>query len=77
MKRRCPFDEMFTVGMISRLTKLSDRTIRERIRQLELYPAGIKGTYKYYHHSAIEYIINFEPNFKYLIFESKMNYNDN
>jgi hypothetical protein len=73
---RTPFDELFTVGMITRVTKLSDTTVRKRIEQLELYPAGLNGKVKYYHHSAIEYIINFEPNFKYLIFESKLNYDN-
>jgi hypothetical protein len=73
---RTPFDELFTAGMISRITKLSETNVRKRIKDLELYPAGVNGNIKYYHHSAIEYIINFEPNFKYLIFESKMNYED-
>jgi hypothetical protein len=71
---RTPFDELFTVGMISRATNISRTCVINRIRDLELYPAGINGSIKYYHHSAIEYIVNFQPNFKYLIFESKMNY---
>jgi hypothetical protein len=68
-----PFDEMFTAGMIAKITGLSYTTVRVRIRDLEILPVGMNGTVKYYHHSAIEFIREFKPNQKYLIFQSKMN----
>lgn len=71
-----PFDEMFTAGMIAKITGLSYTTVCIRIRDLEILPVGMNGKVKYYHHSAIEFVREFKPNFKYLIFESKMNRND-
>jgi hypothetical protein len=71
-----PFDEMFTAGMIAKITGLSYTTVRVRIRDLDMLPVGMNGTVKYYHHSAIEFIREFKPNQKYLIFQSKMNRND-
>jgi len=68
-----PFDEMFTAGMIAKITGLSYTTVRVRIRDLDILPVGMNGTVKYYHHSAIEFIREFKPNQKYLIFQSKMN----
>jgi len=71
-----PFDEMFTAGMIAKITGLSYTTVCIRIRDLEILPVGMNGKVKYYHHSAIEFVREFQPNFKYLIFQSKMNRND-
>lgn len=71
-----PFDEMFTAGMIAKITGLSYTTVCIRIRDLEILPVGMNGKVKYYHHSAIEFVREFKPNFKYLIFESKINRND-
>jgi hypothetical protein len=72
-----PFDEMFTAGMIAKITGLSYTTVRVRIRDLDILPVGMNGTVKYYHHSAIEFIREFKPNQKYLIFQSKMNNDTN
>lgn len=71
-----PFDEMFTAGMIAKVTGLSYTTVCIRIKDLEILPVGMNGKVKYYHHSAIEFVREFQPNFKYLIFESKINRND-
>jgi len=71
-----PFDELFTIGMIAKITKLSYTTVKVRIKELEILPVGMNGSVKYYHHSAIEFVREFDINFKYLIFESKMNRND-
>ena len=71
-----PFDEMFTAGMIAKITGLSYTTVCIRIKDLEILPVGMNGKVKYYHHSAIEFVREFQPNFKYLIFESKINRND-
>ena len=72
-----PFDEMFTAGMIAKITGLSYTTVRVRIRDLDILPVGMNGTVKYYHHSAIEFIREFKPNQKYLIFQSKINNDTN
>lgn len=72
-----PFDEMFTAGMIGKITGLSYTTVCIRIRDLEILPVGMNGKVKYYHHSAIEFVREFQPNFKYLIFQSKMNNDTN
>lgn len=71
-----PFDELFTMGMIAKITGFSVTKVKNRIRDLEILPIGMNGSVKYYHHSTIEFVREFEPNFKYLIFESKMNRND-
>jgi hypothetical protein len=68
-----PFDQLFTTGMIANITGLSYNTVKIRIRDLEILPVGMNGAVKYYHHSAIEFIREFKPNQKYLIFQSKMN----
>jgi len=68
-----PFDQLFTTGMIAKITGLSYNTVKIRIRDLEILPVGMNGAVKYYHHSAIEFIREFKPNQKYLIFQSKMN----
>lgn len=72
-----PFDEMFTAGMIAKITGLSYTTVCIRIRDLEILPVGMNGKVKYYHHSTIEFVREFQPNFKYLIFQSKMNNDTN
>lgn len=72
-----PFDEMFTAGMIAKVTGLSYTTVCIRIKNLEILPVGMNGKVKYYHHSAIEFVREFQPNFKYLIFQSKMNNDTN
>lgn len=69
------FDQYFTVLMIAQILKLSKWAVYKRIKNLEIYPVGIDGQKKYYHHSAIEYVKNNEPNNKYLIFQSKINNN--
>jgi hypothetical protein len=71
-----PFDQLFTTGMIANITGLSYNTVKIRIRDLEILPVGMNGSVRYYHHSAIEFVKEFEPNFKYLIFQSKMNNNN-
>ena len=71
-----PFDQLFTTGMIANITGLSYNTVKVRIRDLEILPVGMNGSVRYYHHSAIEFVKEFEPNFKYLIFQSKMNNNN-
>jgi hypothetical protein len=62
--------------MIANITGLSYNTVKIRIRDLEILPVGMNGSVRYYHHSAIEFVKEFEPNFKYLIFQSKMNNNN-
>jgi hypothetical protein len=62
--------------MIANITGLSYNTVKIRIRDLEILPVGMNGSVRYYHHSAIEFVKEFEPNFKYLIFQSKINNNN-
>lgn len=75
MKITDNFDQYFRVGMIAEILGLKVHAVYKRIKNLELYPVAMNGSTKYYHHSAIEFIKNNEPNCKYLIFESKMNFN--
>jgi hypothetical protein len=62
---------------IGEIAKLSERAIRSRSELLEIFPDYIlKGKYYYCQEKANAIIayVKFNPRANYLIFESKMNY---